>query len=80
MTRDLPGKCTLTVRRDDVYRHVLGGAGGWGDPRQRDPALVLRDVQEEKISLDYARREYGVAIDPGTWTVLAEETAALRER
>jgi N-methylhydantoinase B len=79
-TRELPGKCTLTVRRDDVYRHVLGGAGGWGDPRQRDPALVLRDVQEEKITVDYARREYGVAIDPGTWTVLADETAALRAR
>jgi hypothetical protein len=30
--RALPGKFTMTVRRGDVLRHVLAGAGGWGDP------------------------------------------------
>jgi N-methylhydantoinase B len=76
--RELPAKCTLTLRRGDVFRHVLAGAGGWGDPFTRDPGRVLRDVREEKISLDYARREYGVAIDPATGAVLGEETARLR--
>jgi N-methylhydantoinase B len=76
--RQLPAKCTLTVRRGDVYRHVLAGAGGWGDPFTRDPARVLHDAREEKITVEYARREYKVAVDPTTWTVDAEETARLR--
>jgi N-methylhydantoinase B len=61
-----------------VSSHVLAGAGGWGDPFARDPERVLRDVREEKISVGYARREYGVAIDPATGTILGEETARLR--
>ncbi|MBI4011851.1 MAG: hydantoinase B/oxoprolinase family protein [Candidatus Rokubacteria bacterium] len=76
--RELPAKCTLTLRRGDVFRHILAGAGGWGDPFTRDPERVLRDVREEKLTPEYARREYGVAIDPATWTVLGEETARLR--
>jgi N-methylhydantoinase B len=77
-TRELPGKCTLTIRRGDLFRHVLAGAGGWGDPLERDPERVLRDVLEEKISPEYARREYGVAVDPDAGRVLVEETARLR--
>lgn len=41
----------------------LGGGGGWGDPLQRDPAAVLDDVKDEYVSLEAARREYGVVID-----------------
>jgi N-methylhydantoinase B len=76
--RTLPAKCTITVRHGDVFRHVLAGAGGWGDPFTRDPALVLRDVLEEKITADYARREYGVAIDETHGKVVEDETARLR--
>ncbi|MGH7263282.1 MAG: hydantoinase B/oxoprolinase family protein [Candidatus Rokuibacteriota bacterium] len=76
--RDLPAKCTLTIRQGDVFRHVLAGAGGWGEPLERDPERVLRDVREEKMTPEYARREYGVAIDTTTWTVRREETARLR--
>jgi len=76
--RELPAKCTLTVRRGDVFRHELAGAGGWGDPWERDPERVRRDVVEEKISAAYARREYGVAVDERTGELLAAETARLR--
>ena len=76
--REVPGKCTLEVRRGDVFRHVLAGAGGWGDPLDRDPELVLRDVLEEKLTPEYARREYGVVIDPGAGQVLVEETQRCR--
>jgi len=77
-SRRLPSKCTLEIRRGDVFRHVLAGAGGWGDPLERDPERVLKDVLEEKLTADYARREYGVVIDSAGRTVLAEETARLR--
>ena len=58
-----------------VAQHALGG---WGNPFARDPARVLRDVLEEKISPAYAQREYGVVIDERTWTIVPEETARLR--
>ena len=66
------------MRHGDVFRHELAGAGGWGDPFERDPEHVLRDVLEEKISVAYARREYGVAIDERTWMIVPEDTARLR--
>lgn len=75
--RQLPAKCTLEIRQGDVFRHVLAGAGGWGDPLARDPELVRHDVVEGKLTPEHARREYGVAID-GTGRVLREETARLR--
>ena len=66
------------MRHGDVYRHELAGAGGWGNPFERDPERVLRDVMEEKISPAYARREYGVVIDERMWKIVPEETARLR--
>ena len=78
--RQLPSKCTLEIRAGDVFRHLLAGAGGWGDPLARDPALVLKDVLEEKLTADYARREYGVVIDVAERKVLAEDTARLRAK
>jgi N-methylhydantoinase B len=62
-SRELPAKCRLTIRRGDVFRHVLGGAGGWGDPAKRDPARIAHDVAEGKFSAEYVRREYGITVD-----------------
>ena len=60
----LSSKPTLTIHRDDVFRHAEAGAGGWGNPLERDPALVLADVRNEKVSRQRARSVYGVAITP----------------
>ncbi|MBV8169644.1 MAG: hydantoinase B/oxoprolinase family protein, partial [Alphaproteobacteria bacterium] len=65
----LPGKLTMTIKRGDVFRHELPGGGGWGDPLERDPAAVLSDVRNEYVGLARAQRDYGVAIDTGTWRV-----------
>jgi N-methylhydantoinase B len=40
----------------------LPGGGGMGDPRQRDPALVRRDVADGLVSREEARRLYGVEV------------------
>jgi N-methylhydantoinase B len=56
----LPSKFTMTIRRGDVFRHVLAGAGGWGDPLERDPAAVLKDVKNELLSPAKAAADYGV--------------------
>ncbi len=65
--RVLPVLMTEVARleRGDVYRHVMSGGGGFGDPLERDPLRVLQDVIEEKISPAHAEEAYGVAIIPG---------------
>lgn len=77
--RQLPSKFLLNVQKGDVFRTVLAGPGGWGDPLERDPELVCADARNEKISIDYAQREYGVVLDERTWTVDWQATEALRE-
>jgi N-methylhydantoinase B len=56
-----------------------GGGGGWGDPLERDPELVLADVRNEYVSVEAARTEYGVAIHAETLELDADATRALRE-
>src|SRR5919204_2165594 len=63
--RPLPSKLTMTIRRGDVFRHVLAGAGGWGDPLEREPGAVLRDVRNEFLSAARAKADYGVVIVAG---------------
>jgi N-methylhydantoinase B len=50
------------VRKGQIVRVVTTGGGGWGDPLEREPELVQRDVIEGKVSLDAARDEYGVVL------------------
>ena len=37
--------------------------GGFGDPMERDPFMVARDVEDEIITRDHALEVYGVALD-----------------
>lgn len=39
-----------------------GAGGGWGSALERDPERVLRDVRDELVSIEGARRDYGVVI------------------
>jgi N-methylhydantoinase B len=55
----------VTLRRDDVFRHEMAGGGGYGDALDRDPALVLEDLLDEKITPAHASAAYGVVIQPG---------------
>ncbi len=73
-----PTKGTFEIRKGDLVRHQLAGGGGWGNPLERDPQKVLKDVLNEKVSLAKGRELYGVAIDPETLRVDDEETLRLR--
>jgi N-methylhydantoinase B len=77
--RRLTAKVTTTLKRGDVFRHDQPGPGGWGDPLERDPARVLRDVRNELVSPRSARDDYGVVLDTATWTVDEAATSALRD-
>ena len=54
----------IELARDQVASIQTAGAGGYGDPRGRPEALVLADVLEGKVSVEAARRDYGVDVDP----------------
>ncbi|MGE3270408.1 MAG: hydantoinase B/oxoprolinase family protein [Chloroflexota bacterium] len=75
-----PSKAFRILHHGDTLRHTMAGAGGYGDPLKRDPILVAEDVIDEKVSVQAARDEYGVVIDPGTLTVDPESTAVLRQQ
>src|SRR5438105_2211599 len=63
-----------------VFHQLAGGGGGYGDPRERPAALVLADVRNGMISVDAARADYGVCIDPKTLSIDEQGTAELRRR
>lgn len=58
----LPSKCDrVKVKAGDLLLFDTWGAGGWGDPLQREPAKVLADVRKGLVSVEGARR-YGVVV------------------
>ena len=80
-TKVLPVLLTkpYTLRKGDVFRHQLAGGGGYGDPRERDPALVQRDVEQGKVTRAHAKEAYGVVLNKD-FTIDAVATAALRAK
>lgn len=71
----------VALRRGDVFRHVMAGAGGYGDPLDRDPSAVLWDVIEEKVTIAHAADAYGVVIEDAKPPLVDEvATASLRKR
>jgi N-methylhydantoinase B len=76
--RPLPSKVTMQLKRGDVFCHIHPGGGGWGDPLERDPVAVLKDVRNEFVSNAKAEADYGVVIDTKAWTVNAAATERRR--
>ena len=68
----------VVLREGDVVRIESAGGGGFGDPRERDPERVLRDVVEGLVSPTEAARAYGVVLEADGSAVDLERTASLR--
>jgi len=75
-----PGKVTgFPLIREDLLVMESAGAGGYGDPLDREPDLVARDVTEGYVTREAAHERYGLELGPeGTPDV--EATARLRAR
>jgi N-methylhydantoinase B len=59
----VPGKVTaFPLKQYDVVWLRSAGGGGYGDPLERDPALVLDDIRQGYISAEHGRERYGVVI------------------
>jgi N-methylhydantoinase B len=76
----LHAKLTMTLRRGQVFRHDLPGAGGHGDALSRDLAMVARDLRDGLVTIPRAAIDYGVIArgDPPEIDVAATE--ALRSK
>jgi N-methylhydantoinase B len=76
---ELPSKVRdVPVYEGDRLIFETAGAGGLGDPLERDPGSVARDASWNLISREAAEEDYGVVLNDGG-EVEAEETEARRE-
>jgi N-methylhydantoinase B len=74
------GKITTALRPqpNDVVRIVTPNGGGYGNPLERDPWRVLKDINDGFLTVENAREQYGVvikdrAIDEAATTALRRE-------
>ena len=54
----------VAVAAGDQLHYITWGGGGWGDPLERDPALIAKEVRQGLVTPEGARR-YGVALADG---------------
>jgi N-methylhydantoinase B len=62
----LAGKSSgVSVGADEALEFSLGSGGGHGDPLERDPGAVARDVRHGRLTAGEAASVYGVILDAG---------------
>lgn len=54
---------TGLLQPGDAFHHRQPGGGGHGDPFERDPDAVARDVADGKVTRGAASSLYGVVVD-----------------
>lgn len=66
----------------EIYMICQGAGGGYGDVLERDPTLVVKDVEENLMSANFAQDIYRVVFDPETLVLdeAATEQARAAER
>jgi len=68
------------LKPGDAVTIDAAGGGGHGNPLDRDPEMVENDVKDGYVSLEKAKEDYGVVIDPKTFKVNMEATRKLRSQ
>jgi N-methylhydantoinase B len=68
------------LKPGDAVTIDAAGGGGHGNPLERDPEMVARDVLEGYVSPEKAKEDYGVVIDPEALKVDMEATRKLRSQ
>jgi len=71
-------KQTMKIEKGDTFIIRTAGGGGYEDPLERNPDLVLEDVKSDYVTLDQALKEYKVVI--ASEEVDYEETRKLRKQ
>jgi N-methylhydantoinase B len=70
--------CNFELAKGDVLYMRVASGGGYGDPLERDPELVRKDVNSGLISMEAARNLYGIVLD-STGGVDIQASRALRK-
>jgi N-methylhydantoinase B len=70
----------VTLQAGDGFLVEVGGGGGFGNPLERDPVRVFADVCSGYVSLEAARRDYGVVIYASGRRFEVDETATREVR
>ncbi|MBI4294440.1 MAG: hydantoinase B/oxoprolinase family protein, partial [Betaproteobacteria bacterium] len=70
----------VEIKKGDVVAKISGGGGGVGMPFERPAELVAQDVKDGMVSVEAARKIYGVAVDPASFGVDEAETRRLRSQ
>lgn len=70
------------LRDGDMFAHSYNGGGGYGDPIERDPAAVARDVANGYVTAAAAEAVYGVVVEPSkdSYSADLDKTQARRQR
>lgn len=72
--------CNFELKENDVVYMRVASGGGYGDPLERDPQLVQKDVNNGVVSDEAARDIYGVAFDGAGGKVDFAATQELRKK
>lgn len=74
-----PSSSAKVVGTGDIVRPYFHGGGGLGDPIEREPDAIVRDLREKLTTLRTAREVYCVDVDPDSPEVNREGTETLRK-
>ncbi len=72
--------CNFELKESDVLYMRVASGGGYGDPLERDPRLVQKDVNNGVVSEEAARNIYGVAVDGADGKMDSAATQELRKK
>jgi N-methylhydantoinase B len=50
------------TRVNTIFRYLTNGGGGFGNPLEREPERVSRDVRDGYVTIEGAARDYGVVV------------------
>jgi N-methylhydantoinase B len=70
--------CEIELKKNDVLYMRTENGGGYGDPLERDPGMVAKDVKEGLVSKEAAREVYGVVVGDERHGVDSVATRRLR--
>jgi N-methylhydantoinase B len=77
---EIDAESFYAMDKGDMYEIYESGGGGYGNPKDRSVDKVRNDVIDGLVSVDNARIDYGVVIDPKSFSIDEQETAKLRKQ
>jgi N-methylhydantoinase B len=78
-SKPLRSKGLDTLQKNDLVRLTLPGAGGYGDPMERNLDALERDLIDGKVTPEAAEAHYAVVIDRASQRVDREATRRFRQ-